>query len=116
MKRTSPAFRETSALSFELSIALPLVQLGLFLLVVHHLQGLEDFLHLVVRVGDHVRALAQLPDDLARHLLAGLIANAVLQRGPEVHRDGANLNFHGDEQLAVDHVNRHVHDDVQAAF
>ena len=102
MKRTSPAFRETSALSFELSIALPLVQLGFFLLVVHHLQRLEDFLHL----GSPCRVITSAHSRSSRTILpgtssAGLIANAVLQRGPEVHRDGANLNFHGDEQLAV---------------
>ena len=81
----------------------------------HLLENLEDLLHLVVGGGDHVGALPQLVHDLLGNLLGGLVADAVLQRGPEVHGDGANLNLHRREQLAVGHVHRHVHHDVQTA-
>lgn len=59
--------------------------------------------------------LHQFIGDAGRYGGNGLVAQLMLQCGPEVHGDGANLHFHGHEQFSHGQVNGYLNNQVQAA-
>ena len=83
--------------------------------VVAGLLPLVDVLHLLIDLADGVGAQAQPGGVLVGELPVGLVAQLVLQTGPHVHGDGAQLNLHRQHHGTLGDDDGHVHHQMQAA-
>ena len=77
--------------------------------------ALVDVLHLPVHLVDGVAAQAKAVALLRAPVTVGFIPQLVLQAGPHIHGDGAQLDLHRQLQRPLRDDNGHLHDQVQAA-
>ena len=77
--------------------------------------ALVDVLHLPVDLADGVGAQAQAGGILLGEFAVGFIPQLVLQTGPHIHGDGAELDLHRQDHGALADDEGHVDDQVQAA-
>ena len=73
-----------------------------------------DVLHLAVDLADGLGAQAQARGIGLREVALGLVAQLVLQTGPHVHRDGAQLDLHRQVERPLRDDDRHLDNQMQA--